>query len=94
MPNSRVSQSLRPFTRKPTPPVRSAHPLYQVNLARQRLSRPVSKPGLLDGLSGKLGRPARIIASCFGVFIFLVMVAFLSALGLFGFTAITILSNF
>ena len=86
MPTQKKSAAKRPKPR----------PVYQVNLLRQRTrpSRSEPKLGLLDAAAGKLGRAGRIIAGCAGLFISLVLLAFLTILGLFGFTAYTILSNF
>lgn len=101
MRNTNLSQRLRLFVRKPNPPVQTVHsqiprPVYQVNLPRQRprQSRPEPKYGLLDAAAGKLGSAGRILAGCFGLFISLVLMAFLTILGLFGFTAYHLLSNF
>jgi hypothetical protein len=101
MRNTHLLRRLRPFDRKPNPLPQAARPqaqcpLYQVNLPRQRsrLSRPESKLGLLDAAAGKLGSAGRFLAGCFGVFFSLVILAFLTILGVFGFTAYQLLSNF
>ena len=101
MRNTNLSPRLRLFVRKPNSPVQTVHsqmprPVYQVNLPRQRPrpSRPEPKYGLLDATAGKLGSAGRIIAGCFGILISFVLLAFLTILGMFGFTAYHLLSNF